>query len=173
VTRDAIDDAMAETGCRLINVIPPSESHPGQSIYATRERTGFLFLVEDGRLGAVYLTAQGEHPDRDLEAIRALLPCYGTGELEADVSDCEDEAALARGLGLLVLSISGEPSDQQVHILRRSLVHSSPVVRCAALVALAYVPWPALADDVAALAADDDEPVVRLHAQQLLAALRA
>lgn len=51
VPRDAVEDACAELGLRLANVVARSAAHPAQLIFATSDRQTFLHLVEDEAAG--------------------------------------------------------------------------------------------------------------------------
>ncbi len=170
-TRDHIDDAMAERGCRLTNVVPPSSSHPGQLIFTTGDRQGTLFVVEDTRLGLVYLTGQGDGLAQELNALRERLPSYDDTALSAQLARPDDEAAYARALGAVALMAGPEPTDAQLEAVRGGLGHSSAAVRSAALVAITYAPWPALGARIAELATGDPDATVRANAARLLEAL--
>lgn len=167
VTGDDVDDAMEELGCRLINVIPSAQSHPGQSIYATRDRQRFLYLVEDGMLGLSYFTGSGEEIGAELDEIGKLLDCDGEGVLDELLLHGHEDASLARALSILVLTVEA-PNGEHLSFFKESLEHSSNVVRNAALVALTYVLWPSLRGQVERLAKSDDDDMVRLNAQRVL-----
>ncbi len=171
VTRDEIDDAVSACGCRLINIVPPSESHPGQIFYATSDRTEVFVLVEDGRLGAIYFTGQGKSSQHDLKDLAGRLACYGLDQIEKMLSRPEDEDAFTRALGFTVLCASEGSDDRRIAAFRTAFEHPSSQVRHAALVAISYAPAEALRPDVAHLAASDEEPMVRVLAERILESL--
>ena len=82
-TRDAIDDATCEAGYLLVNILPPSPTHPAQIIYTTRDRQTFLHLIEDARLGALYFVIQGPAEQAVAAQLQAKLPHLSQEELSA------------------------------------------------------------------------------------------
>jgi len=82
-TRDAIDDATHEAGFLLVNILPPSATHPAQIIYTTRDRLTFLHLIEDARLGALYFVVQGPSEEAVAGVLQAKLPLLSNAELSA------------------------------------------------------------------------------------------
>lgn len=168
VTQDDIDDALADFGCRLINVVPATPSLPGQMIFATRDRQRVLYLVEDVQLGLTYFTGVGEDIVDDLDKLRERLPNLRKDDVDDFLARCDEEPEWVRALSLMVLSVTGEPSDDHLSFFRDSLEHTSVTVRFAALVALAYVCWPSLRASVERLASSDEDGMIRLHAQRVL-----
>jgi hypothetical protein len=175
VGRDEVDDALFERGCTLINVVAPSQSHPGQMIYATRDRRGVVYVIEDAVLGVTYLSGAGEVAVAELAALTERLPSWrGNGDVAALLATARDDGSIGSGpgkiLGVLALTAGSEPGDARVAVFADALAHSSAEVRLAALVALLYAstPWSALRDLVAQLASGDADAFVRLHAGRVL-----
>jgi hypothetical protein len=166
--RDELDDALAACGCALVNVVAPSPSHPGQMIYASRDRRGFVHLVDDAVLGATYLTSSGEGAAADLEALRASVAVYGDDDMAPLVAAARDDAGVCRALGVLALTAGRDPGDVRLDAFAGALGHESAGVRTAALVALSYAPWPGLRGHVERLATGDVDPLVRLQAARVL-----
>ena len=71
VSRDDIDDAMAACDLHLINVIPGTGELPAQLMFARDDHT-HAFVVEDARLGVVYVAVGGD--DALLERITKAIP---------------------------------------------------------------------------------------------------
>lgn len=168
VTQDDIDDAMADLGCRLVNVVPPTPSLPGQMIYATRDRKNVLYLVEDVQLGLSYFTGVGEDIVVDLDELRERLPCLRGEDLDGLLTACDGVSERVRALSIMALSVTNEPSDDYLSFFHDSLEHPSMTVRFAALVALSYVRWPPLRTSVERIAASDEDGMIRFHAQRVL-----
>jgi hypothetical protein len=168
VDRDAIDEAFAERGCRLINVVQPGPGHPAQMIYSARDRRSVLHLVEDALLGVAYISGDGEGADVELEALRARLAVYGEADVASLAAAACDAAGAARTLGVLALTSGLEPDETRIRVFEKALTDERVDVRLTALVALSYVRWLALRDRVAQIAAGDVDGVVRLHAARLL-----
>ena len=82
-TRDAIDDATGEAGFLLVNILPPSATHPAQIIYTTRDRQTFLHLIEDARLRALYFVVQGPAEEAVAALLQAKLPHLSQDELSS------------------------------------------------------------------------------------------
>lgn len=171
VSRDDIDDAMVRCGCRLTNVYPGSATHPGQVVFATRDRQSLLYLVEDGRLGVLYVAGTGPTIDGALDEVRAQLAHHDERDIETLTSDPSDEARYARGLALTVLTAAEPPSAEQLQVLERGLTTPVAAIRQAALVAVTYAPWPQLERAVQQLANGDPDLVVRANAERLLVTL--
>jgi hypothetical protein len=168
VTRDELDDALAGRGCALVNVIAPSASHPGQMIYVSHDRRGFIHVVDDAVLGATYLTGAGEGVAAELEALRTCLEVYSDDDLASLLAAAPDDAGLCRALGVLALAAGPSPGEERLAVFSRALEHGSAEVRVAALVATSYVLWPELRGRVARLASGDGDQLVRLHAARVL-----
>lgn len=171
VSRDDIDDAMVRCGCRLTNVYSGSATHPGQVVFATRDRQSLLYLVEDGRLGVLYVTGTGPTIDGALDEVRTELAHHDEQDIETLTADPSDDARYARGLAVAVLTATQPPSAAQVQVLERGLTAPVAAVRQAALVAVTYAPWPALEGAVQQLASGDPDLVVRANAERLLGTL--
>lgn len=168
VTQDDIDDMMDDIGCRLVNVVPPSPSLPGQMIYTTRDRQRVVYLVEDVQLGLNYFTGVGGDSVDDLEELRERLPCLHRDDLDELLADGDEESKRVRALSIMAISVTGEPSEDHLSFFRDSLEHRSVTVRFAALVALAYVRWSTLRYSVEQIASSDEDGMIRLHAQRVL-----
>jgi hypothetical protein len=172
VTRDDIDDVMRDEGLQLTNVIPGSDGVPPQLIFAADE-SDYLHLVEDARLGVVYVVAAGPSGDRLLARVRTKLPCLEDDALEAlddllgrpDV----DVAAVRPGLAACVLCHPAEP--RTPGRLSRALGYADPEVRRAALVAATYAPSRALYAALAKIRDGDDVVELRGQAARLLDAI--
>ena len=165
LSRDEIDDALSACGCKLVNIVPPSESHPGQMLYASSDRAAVVALVEDGRLGVLYLTGQGESAQHDLQALSTRLACYDEERIDELLSRPEDEGSFTRGLGLMALCAFDPP---RVEVFRTAFAHPSASVRHTALIVASYAPAQELRPDIAELAAGDEEPMVRILAERVL-----
>lgn len=167
VTRDDIDDAAAACGWQLTNIIPPTETHPGQFIYASGDRRSLIYLVEDGRLGVCYVAVAGSTAGSVLDEVRAKLSCYTDDEIYELLDQPADDTALARAYGLLVLGTT-EPGERFCQALAGGLWHDSLLVRRAALTALTYAPLPPLKPHVARLAAEEQDAVLAATAKEVL-----
>ncbi len=171
VNRDQIDDAVAELGWQLTNIIPASEQLPGQLIYATADRQGAMYLVEDGRLGLLYFTGSGESLDRELDGVREGLRHYSQADILQLLTGPADEPSYARAIGMLALTASEQPNERQLEQLERALTHDSTLIRGTALVAATYAPWPGLKPVLVKLATSDSDLAIRGNAQKVLEAL--
>ena len=58
--RDALDDAAADLGLSLVNIVAKTEAHPAQLIYVTPGRRAQIHLVDEGAGGALCYVVQGE-----------------------------------------------------------------------------------------------------------------
>jgi hypothetical protein len=168
VCRDDIDDALAEQGCRLINVVPPTASLPGQMIYATRDRQGTLYLVEDAQLGLNYFAGVGEGIDEELEQLKQRLACMSEEDLDELRRSADDDATRIHALSAMAIMSSEELDEDQRTFWRDSLEHGSAAVRYGALVALAYARWPSIRPLLHEIADKDEEAMIRLQAQRVL-----
>ncbi len=167
VTRDAIDDAMHRCGWQLTNVVPPTGLHPGQLIFAAAEPETILYLVQDGRLGVIYVAALGQGAEAVLSQVRFELPCCDVdswGELVDDPSDLE---RFRRGLAIMALTAPG-PSPERVARFVRALSHADSRVRRAALTAASYAVWPDLRSALEAVRDHDPIDELRSGAAQLI-----
>lgn len=61
--RDALDDAAAELGLLLINIVPKAETFPAQVIYMTPDRRALVHLVDEGASGALAWVVRAEGQD--------------------------------------------------------------------------------------------------------------
>jgi hypothetical protein len=68
VPRDAVEDACAELGFRLSNVVPRSASHPAQAIFVSPDRLTILHLFDDEVAGRAIVVrgARAEEITREL-----------------------------------------------------------------------------------------------------------
>jgi hypothetical protein len=171
VTQDQVDDLSAALGWRMINVLPATDEQPSQMLFATADRQGVVYLVQDSRLGLAYLTGTGSGMADELCMARQRLEHYPDTDLAALLASPASDEALIAALGVLALLGGSEPSQAELDALDRALAHPSPRVRNAALVALPYAPRPPLEPRVAALATGDPDPVVRSNAASVLASL--
>jgi hypothetical protein len=72
VPRDAVEDACAELGFRLSNVVPRSASHPAQAIFVSTDRRTYLHLFDEGEGRAIVLRGDNaEETGRDLQRVLA------------------------------------------------------------------------------------------------------
>jgi hypothetical protein len=167
VTRDAIDDAMHRCGWQLTNVVPPTGIHPGQLIFAVPQPETILYLVQDGRLGVVYVAALGQGAEALLAQVRFELPCCDVdswGDLTDDPSDLD---RFRRGMAILALASPG-PTAERVDCAVQALAHADSRVRTAALTAVSYAPWPELRPALEAVRDHDSVEELRSGASQLL-----
>jgi hypothetical protein len=63
VTRDEIDDAAADLGLRLVDIVPRTADHGEQVIFMTRDRRNLVYLLEDARIQARFLILRGHDPE--------------------------------------------------------------------------------------------------------------
>jgi hypothetical protein len=174
VDHDQIDDAALANGLQLINVRGASGSHPAQLVYAAPGEVApeaYLQVVEDGRLGVVYLCAEGQAAEGVLRQMEASLPCHQRAECGALLAEVELER-VRRGLALWALAgskagVAVEPEPEALIGMRALLVSEDRARRAALLTALAYHPVAALRADLERLR-DGDDDAMRLHASQLL-----
>lgn len=168
VTRDDIDDAMARCELHLTNVVPNSNNVPAQLIYATTSAS-HLYLIEDGRLGVIYVATSGEDGAELLARLRAELPFIGDERLEVLDSPTAELADVTTALAAVVLSAPGTPKTMER--LSRALESPSRDVRAAALVAVTYAPTRALYSPLAKIRDADDDLELRARAGRVLAAI--
>jgi hypothetical protein len=172
VDHDQIDDAALANGLQLINVRGASGSHPAQLVYAAPGEVApeaYLQVVEDGRLGVVYLCAEGQAAEGVLRQMEASLPCHQRAECGALLAEVELER-VRRGLALWALAgveAEVEPEPEALVAMRALLASDDHARRAALLTALAYHPVAALRADLERLR-DGDDDAMRLHASQLL-----
>ncbi|MBI4951962.1 MAG: hypothetical protein HY908_08010, partial [Myxococcales bacterium] len=89
-SRDALDDALTALGLQLTNIVAPTESEPGQWVYATRTADALVHLVEERRLGLRYFAlAPGQ--DALCAALAAAVPCFDPSQLRAELAATADE----------------------------------------------------------------------------------
>ena len=171
VTRDDVDDLAYASGWRLTNVIPGGAQHPTQSIFATPAGDTLVFMVQDQRLAAVYLTAAGSEAAACDEQLRTL-PHYDAAHARELLSRTDDVMALRRGYCLMALLVAPDAATAEViDALSEGLVHDDVQVRAAALSACTYVPESALREPVERVAREDPAPMLRASATQVLASL--
>lgn len=151
---------MAAIDSKLVNVVPPSATHPAQMIFASGDRRSYLHLIADERLGVTYIASDATDA---VEALGERLEHYSDEAIAEELEGARDEARLARALGLLALSVAGDPREDQVDGMRRGIGHPSSQVRLAALVAITYAPWPQLQPDLEGLLASEPDPMVQAH----------
>ncbi len=170
VSRDDIDDAMARAGLSLTNVIPSSETIPAQLVFGTRGGA-VVYVIEDARLGVLYVAATGADAAAELARLGRELPFLGDDDHTAL------DAALAREpadpeevvLGLATLIFSAAPhAPAALERLARALAHPNTAVRGRALVAVTYAPSRALYKPLAAIRDADPEPELRAQAGRVL-----
>jgi hypothetical protein len=58
--RDTLDDAAADLGLALVNIVSKTEAHPAQLIYVTPDRRAQVHLVDEGAGGALCYVVQGD-----------------------------------------------------------------------------------------------------------------
>lgn len=168
VTRDDIDDAMARCQLHLTNVVPGSDDVPAQLIYATTAAS-HLYLIEDGRLGVIYVATNADDGEDLLARLRAELPFVEDALLDVLDAPASDAAAVAPALAALVLCAAGTPKTMER--LSRALESPSRDVRAAALVAVTYAPTRALYSPLAKIRDADDDLELRARAARVLAAI--
>jgi hypothetical protein len=163
VTRDAVDDAAARAGWQLSNVLPASERQPAQIIFSAA--SGYVYVVDELRLGVMYLQIASDAPAALMAEARALLSCH----------DDDDYAALfAQGdaaAGLAVAALQGDEDAARVAQLSRALDDERPEIRALALAAASYALWPGLRPALSQMASDEALAPLRQAASQLLAAI--
>jgi hypothetical protein len=178
VTRDAIDDAMARADLHLTNVVPGSSSIPAQLIYATARRpeapVSHAFLIEDVRLGLLYVAASGPAAQDLLSAVREHLPTEEAGaervlNLLAPTVGSPSPPSVLRNLGAAVLRSPHAPTTNSA--LSRALAHGDRDIRLAGLIAASYAPSRALYAPLAEIRDHDDDPQLRAQATRLLQAI--
>jgi hypothetical protein len=70
VTRDQIDDVLADLGCALVNVVPRSDEHPAQIILVTADRCHLVYVIDDARVAPRAIVIHGELAEERADAIR-------------------------------------------------------------------------------------------------------
>jgi hypothetical protein len=150
VTRDAVDDAAARAGWQLSNVLPASERQPAQIIFSAA--SGYVYVVDELRLGVMYLQIASDAPAALMAEARALLSCH----------DDDDYAALfAQGDAAAGLAVAALQGDEDAR----------PEIRALALAAASYALWPGLRPALSQMASDEALAPLRQAASQLLAAI--
>ncbi len=167
VTRDDIDDAMHRCGWQLTNVVPPTGHHPGQLIFAAPDPETILYLVQDVRLGVLYVAAMGQAPEAVLSRVRSELDCCDPGSWAELVDDPSDLDRFRRGMAILALASPG-PSPERIERFADALSHADNPVRAVALTAAGYAPWPELRPALEPVRDHDPLEELRSAAAQLL-----
>jgi hypothetical protein len=72
-THDAVDEALHDLGCLLVNAIPRTEELPAQFILLTADRRHFIHVIEDPRLDALAIVVRGECAETQAGTIRGRL----------------------------------------------------------------------------------------------------
>jgi len=72
VERDDVERTLIEAGMRLVAVLPKTEDHPAQLVFASADRRTVVHWVVDDRGGATFLAFAGPDADRMREATRVL-----------------------------------------------------------------------------------------------------
>lgn len=72
VPRDAVEDACAELGFRLSNVVARSASHPAQAIFVSPDRLTLLHLFDDEIAGRA-VVLRGERAEETTREILRVL----------------------------------------------------------------------------------------------------
>lgn len=89
VPRDAVEDACADLGLRLSNVVPRTAAHPAQIIFVSADRRTFLHLVEDEAAGRA-VVVRGERAEETaasfLRAVGAPVAAGGAPNESARAS---------------------------------------------------------------------------------------
>jgi hypothetical protein len=168
VTRDDLDDAAVRRGWQLSNVLPASSERPAQIIFADVGLDSFLYVVDERRLGVMYLTASGADAAAMMACARAELSCYAADD-HVELLD-GDVAQVKRGLALLVMHADTARADA-VRCLSAALRHAKPDVRSAALTAASYALWSELRPVLAEIAIKDEVSALRAAAGQLVVLL--
>ena len=167
VTRDDIDDAMHRCGWQLTNVVPPTGHHPGQLMFAAAQPETVLYLVQDLRLGVIYVAAMGQSAAALLDQVRFELPCEDADTWRELTADPQRLEPYRRGLAILALASPGA-SQAGVECFTAALNHPEPNVRTLALTAASYAPWPELRPALEQVRDQDAQPELSRAAAQLL-----
>jgi hypothetical protein len=75
-SRDQVDDLAIEVGLALVNIVPRTETHPAQIIYATPDRRALVHLVDAGAEGLSWVVraeGDGALEERWAGALRAAM----------------------------------------------------------------------------------------------------
>lgn len=158
--RDDIDDAMVRCGWQLVDIVAATETEPYQLLYATCDGRGWLRLVDDARLGVAYVQATGPGAATALDQVRESL---ATVTLDRVWEQLRADHAEARRQGLCWLAAAGlgEPEPRSVAVVCSALHSDDASVREAALLATAYLRWPAFERELAKRA--EVEPIEALQ----------
>ena len=167
VTRDDIDDAMFEGGFQLTDIVPAGDSHPYQMIYASADRSGLLYLIEDARLGLRYVQAVGGSQAQTLSFICDHLAVCTRESIALQLASPDDLGAHARALYGLALTTLPQTEDEDAKTIESALSHASPLIRRAALIAVSYAPLPALRAPLARVAMSDPDVAIRAAAAEI------
>jgi hypothetical protein len=75
-SRDQVDDLALAVGLALVNVVPRTEAHPAQLVYATPDRRAQVHLVDAGDGGLSWVVraeGDGAVEERWAGALRAAM----------------------------------------------------------------------------------------------------
>lgn len=169
VSRDDIDDAMARCELHLTNVVPKYDDIPAQLIYSA-DAASHLYVIEETRLGVIYLAAVGPDAAALMKRVVAELPCIGDedvalldGLLSAGAADLE-----AITVRLAACALCSPNTPPTVARLDRALRHTDRAVRNVALLCTTYAPTRALYAALAGMRDADVDLELRAQAGRVL-----
>lgn len=164
-TRDAIDDAIAQTDLKLTNLVAESASHPRQIIASSV--SGHATFVEDARLGVRYVVVDGSGAGEIASRLEARLGAVAWADVESRAqSSTPSERAWA-----LRYAVAFHTPERAAPLLVRGLADGDLVVRRVALIAAAYALTPAVRGALAQRAKAESDGALRASIEALLAGL--
>lgn len=164
-TRDAIDDAIAQTELKLTNLVSESPSHPRQIIASSTG--GFATFVEDARLGVRYVVVDGSAAGEIASRLEARLGAVAWADVEARA----ESAAAAERAWALRYAVAFHTPERASPLVVRGLADGDLVVRRVALIAAAYALTPAVRSVLAQRAKAESDGALRASLEALLAGL--
>jgi hypothetical protein len=164
-TRDAIDDAIAQTDLKLTNLVRESASHPRQIVASSA--AGFATFVEDARLGVRYVVVDGSAASEIASRLESRLGAVSWADVEARA----ESATASERAWALRYAVAFHTPERAAPLLVRGLTDADLVVRRVALLASAYALTPAVRGALALRAKSENDGALRHSIEALLAGL--
>ncbi len=164
-TRDAIDDAIAQTDLKLTSLVAESASHPRQIVASSP--VGLATFVEDARLGVRYVVVDGSAAGEIASRLEARLGAVAWSEVETRAAS----ATATERAWALRYAVAFHTPDRAAPLLVRALADSDLLVRRVAVLASAYAPTPAVREALAARAKAENDGALRASLESLVARL--
>lgn len=147
--------------------VPSTESPFFEEVWSTADESSAIHYVDDPRFACRFLWVRGAELRSILLAASRKLGFYDDDQLVEDAAEAEEaeeavHAILRMGVGLRAC----RPDALEVYVAY--LKHRDPLVRKAAIQAIAYHHWPEAQKLLAEVVAHDADPEVRGFAAPIL-----